>query len=45
MHYFSNWFWYRTLHVSDRFTVRNISSLVLYTQQLVFVIQVIVTAC
>jgi hypothetical protein len=21
MHYFSNLFWYRTLHVSDRFTV------------------------
>ena len=23
MHYFSNLFWYRTLHVSDRFTVHH----------------------
>jgi hypothetical protein len=23
MHYFSNLFWYRTLHVSDRFTVHS----------------------
>jgi hypothetical protein len=28
MHYFSNLFWYRTLHVSDMFTVHHESSAV-----------------
>jgi hypothetical protein len=31
MHYFSNLFWYRTLHVSDRFTVHYQESSTLYT--------------
>ena len=30
MHYFSNLFWYRTLHVSDRFTVHNQESSTLW---------------
>ena len=31
MHYFSNLFWYRTLHVSDRFTVHHQESSAVYT--------------
>jgi hypothetical protein len=31
MHYFSNLFWYRTLHVSERFTVYNQESSTVYT--------------
>jgi hypothetical protein len=31
MHYFSNLFWYRTPHVSDRFTVRHQKSNTVYT--------------
>jgi len=31
MHYFSNLFWYRTLHVSDRFTVHHQESSTVYT--------------
>ena len=31
MHYFSNLFWYRTLHVSDRFTVHHRESSTVYT--------------
>jgi hypothetical protein len=31
MHYFSNLFWYRTLHVSDRFTVHHHESSTVYT--------------
>jgi hypothetical protein len=31
MHYFLNLFWYRTLHVSDRFTVHRQESSTLYT--------------
>jgi hypothetical protein len=31
MHYFSNLFWYRTLHVSGRFTVHNQESSTVYT--------------
>ena len=31
MHYFSNLFWYRTLHVSDRFTVHRQESSTVYT--------------
>jgi hypothetical protein len=30
MHYFSNLFWYRTLHVSDRFTVHYQQSSTVY---------------
>jgi hypothetical protein len=32
MHYWSNLFWYRTLHVSDRFTVRHQESDEFYTK-------------
>jgi len=31
MHYFSNLFWYRTLHVSDRFSVHHQESSTVYT--------------
>jgi hypothetical protein len=31
MHYFSNLFWYRTVHVSDRFTVHHRESSTVYT--------------
>jgi len=31
MHYFSNLYWYRTLHVSDRFTVHHQESSTVYT--------------
>ena len=31
MHYFSNLFWYRTLHVSDRSTVHHQESSTVYT--------------
>ena len=31
MHYFSNLFWYRTLHVSDRFTIHHQESSTVYT--------------
>jgi hypothetical protein len=31
MHYFSDLFWYRTLHVSDRLTVYNQESGTVYT--------------
>jgi len=31
MHYFSNLFWCRTLHVSDRFTVHHQGSSTVYT--------------
>ena len=31
MHYFSNLFWYRTLHVSGRFTVHHEGSSIVYT--------------
>ena len=31
MHYFSNLFWYRTLHVSDRFAVHHQESSTVYT--------------
>jgi len=31
MHYFSNLFWYRTLHVTDRFTVHHKESSTVYT--------------
>ena len=31
MHYFSNLFWYRTLHVSDKFTVHHQESSAVYT--------------
>ena len=31
MHYFSNLFWYRTLHVSDRFTVHHQESSTVHT--------------
>jgi len=31
MHYFSNLFWYRTLHVSDRLTVHHQESSTVYT--------------
>jgi hypothetical protein len=31
MHYFSKLFWYRTLHVSDRFTVHHQESSTVYT--------------
>ena len=31
MHYFSNLFWNRTLHVSDRFTVHHQESSTVYT--------------
>jgi hypothetical protein len=31
MHYFSNLFWYRTLHVSDRFAVHYQESSTVYT--------------
>ena len=31
MHYFSNLFWYRTLHVLDRFTVHHQESSTVYT--------------
>ena len=31
MHYFSNFFWYRNLHVSDRFTVHHQESITIYT--------------
>ena len=31
MHYFSNLFWYRTLHVSDRFTAHHQESSTVYT--------------
>ena len=31
MHYFSNLFWYKTLHVSDRFTVHHQESNTVYT--------------
>jgi len=31
MYYFSNLFWYRTLHVSDRFTVQQQESNTVYT--------------
>jgi len=31
MYYFSNLFWYRTLHVSDRFTVHHQESSTVYT--------------
>ena len=31
MHYFSNLFWYRTLHVSDRFYVHYRESSTVYT--------------
>jgi len=31
MHSFSNLFWYRTLHVSDRFTVHHQGSSTVYT--------------
>ena len=31
MHYFSNFFWYRTLHVSDRFTVHHQQSSTVHT--------------
>jgi hypothetical protein len=31
MHYFSSLFWYRTLHVSDRFTVHHQASSTVYT--------------
>jgi hypothetical protein len=31
MHYFSDLFWYRTLHVSDRFTVHHQESSTVYT--------------
>ena len=33
MHYFSNLFWYRTLHVSGRFTVHHQYSSTVYTAQ------------
>jgi len=32
MKYFSNLFWYRTLHVSDRFTVPHQESSTVYTE-------------
>jgi len=41
MHYFSNLFWYRTLHVLDRSAVHHQQ----YTQQWVLVIQVMLTDC
>ena len=31
MHYFSNLFWYRTLHVSNRLTVHHQESITVYT--------------
>jgi len=31
MHYFSNLFWYETVHVSDRFTVHHQESSTVYT--------------
>jgi hypothetical protein len=31
MHYLSNLFWYRTLHISDKFTVRPQESSTVYT--------------
>jgi len=31
MHYFTNLFWYRTLHVSDRFTAHHQESSTVYT--------------
>ena len=31
MHYFSDLFWYRNLHISDRFTVHNQESSTMYT--------------
>ena len=31
MHFFSNLFWYRTLHISDRFTVHHQGSSTVYT--------------
>jgi len=31
MYYFSNLFWYRTLHASDRFTVHHQESSTVYT--------------
>jgi len=31
LHYFSNLFWYRILHVSDRFTVHHQESITVYT--------------
>jgi hypothetical protein len=31
IHYFTNLFWYRTLHVSDRFTVHHQESSIAYT--------------
>jgi len=31
MHYFSNLFWYRTLHVSDRFSVHHQESSTVHT--------------
>ena len=31
MHYFSNLLWYRTLHVSDRFTVHHQETCTVYT--------------
>ena len=31
MRYFSNWFWYRTLRVSDKFTVHHQESTTVYT--------------
>jgi hypothetical protein len=36
MHYFSNLFWYRTLHVSDRFTVRHQESSTVNTAMGIF---------
>ena len=42
MHYFTNLFRYRALHVSDRFTVHHQESSTVYT---VFVIQVMLTVC
>jgi len=33
MHYFSNLFWYRTLHISDRFTVHHQESSTAYTAE------------
>ena len=44
IHYFSHLFWYRTLHVSDGFTVHHQES-ILYTQQYVFIILVMLNAC
>jgi len=45
MYYFSTLFWYTTQHVSDRHNCPSSGVMILYLQQLVFVILFVLTVC